>query len=621
MLCITYTNAAANEIKSRIGNTSLVITSTIHDALWSMISNQRKALRTIHRYNVGAKILETEESFKAADKGRPYAWFIGQSDVAIRSKFISHVLDKDFIDRYYDCKRNKKLKSLASEVESFGYTFNRNQGKFECTVDNIIKISRLIRAKDKIDSTPNIKVNYDSMRNSDALHRMKFSHDTLLEYTLALCTKYPFMMDIIIDKYPYVFVDEFQDTSPTVIKLLNKLSLRADERKRSICIGYFGDPIQGIYNKGVGKRLKDYHSNLTSIKKSYNRRSYEEIIEVFDKLRNDDLSQVSIYDDCTSGSFKYYTAKIDSEIKTSEFIQSFLSEIENEMSLCTDDNICCLVLKNDTIAELSGFADLYKILGELFNYNEKAKLIINSDLNKLNSFVRDLYNIVGLILQKDITNSPLRKILPDKYMDITLKSAVDHIKEIRSISFEPNADFSETIKSLFSDYPSYSKSLQSKIDDAFYICQKDYTWDNFINKVSEDISESTFKDANVIYDIIDRALRVDNQQFINWYEYISGNSNKREKFITSHNSKGLEYNNVVVFLQDDFNREKEYISSFFNDPDNEVFQERRNLIYVSLSRAIKNLVVCFLYRDHKPSDKSAVFLGQAQEWSIKSSEE
>ena len=34
ILCITYTNAAANEIKERLGNTPLILVSTIHERMW-----------------------------------------------------------------------------------------------------------------------------------------------------------------------------------------------------------------------------------------------------------------------------------------------------------------------------------------------------------------------------------------------------------------------------------------------------------------------------------------------------------------------------------------------------------------------------------------------------------
>ena len=43
-ICITYANVAANEIKSRLGNTDLVLISTIHERLWDIIKDYQDEL-------------------------------------------------------------------------------------------------------------------------------------------------------------------------------------------------------------------------------------------------------------------------------------------------------------------------------------------------------------------------------------------------------------------------------------------------------------------------------------------------------------------------------------------------------------------------------------------------
>lgn len=45
IVCITYTNVAADEIKSRINNDPLVRVSTIHSFLWSVIEPYQTELR------------------------------------------------------------------------------------------------------------------------------------------------------------------------------------------------------------------------------------------------------------------------------------------------------------------------------------------------------------------------------------------------------------------------------------------------------------------------------------------------------------------------------------------------------------------------------------------------
>jgi DNA helicase-2/ATP-dependent DNA helicase PcrA len=60
ILCITYTNIATNEIKERIGNSSLVKVSTIHERIWELIKDYQKELVQIHQEKVSNELIETQ---------------------------------------------------------------------------------------------------------------------------------------------------------------------------------------------------------------------------------------------------------------------------------------------------------------------------------------------------------------------------------------------------------------------------------------------------------------------------------------------------------------------------------------------------------------------------------
>ncbi len=55
VICITYTNAATAEIKERLGNSQLILVSTIHERLWALIKNHQKPLVAIHKGNLEKK--------------------------------------------------------------------------------------------------------------------------------------------------------------------------------------------------------------------------------------------------------------------------------------------------------------------------------------------------------------------------------------------------------------------------------------------------------------------------------------------------------------------------------------------------------------------------------------
>ena len=88
-----------------------------------------------------------------------------------------------------------------------------------------------------------------------------------------------------------------------------------------------------------------------------------------------------------------------------------------------------------------------------------------------------------------------------------------------------------------------------------------------------------------------------------------------------HGSKGLEFDNVVVVLQDNFARRTDYCKFFFKNYNTQIasgtqfqetdtqsqkaaaqFQEVRNLLYVAFSRAKINLYV--IYKNNSYEDLS-----------------
>ncbi|ELE5891225.1 ATP-dependent helicase [Vibrio fluvialis] len=614
VLCITYTNSAADELKSRVGNTCLADISTIHDAVWKIISNQKKALRNVHRYKVSREMNSLNMNFSNEDNGRVETWFKSQSDPFIRKKFIKRVLSKQFKELFYSRKKEGKIDDFKSEVDSFGYIYYRNKGKFEKTVSYIFKIGRLLQARKEIDKNKGVLVKYDSNINRDLLHRMKFSHDTLLEHALYICSDYPSMMDIIIDKYPYIFVDEFQDTSPLVIELLNKVSIRAKERGRSICVGYFGDPMQAIYSKGVGSKIRDIHSGLCLIKKKYNRRSFKEVIDVFDKFRVDELNQVSIYDDCEGGSFDYYFCIKKAGIKTSKLVKSFLPEIRKNINLEEDGEVCCLVLKNSTIAELVGFPELYRNLCRLFNYDDAPRLIINKDIGKLDFFVKCLFDIIKFIYKGEVRNKSLRYFIGDTSRSISLEESISYIGDIKGINLERDTVLNKILNELLSNYESSSNLFKDNVNQLFSFSSGNVNFEEFTKRIALEVSYYTFKDLDEVNDIIKDVLNIKLEEFIKWYEYLDKDINCSDIFMTCHNSKGLEYDNVVVFLEDHFEKKSDYMSALFNDIDNELYLSRRNLLYVSLSRAVKNLIVFYLCDNSDLADKAGKYFGKYKQW-------
>src|SRR5690625_3749016 len=99
-----------------------------------------------------------------------------------------------------------------------------------------------------------------------------------------LITENPFILEVLKTKFPYVFIDEYQDTNLIQNDLLLKL------KKIDCIVGVLGDKVQSIYNfAGASIQIFEYftvdESSHNVIKE--NRQSTEEIIEFVSALRTD----------------------------------------------------------------------------------------------------------------------------------------------------------------------------------------------------------------------------------------------------------------------------------------------------------------------------------------------
>ena len=201
--CITYTNAAAIEIKNRASVKNLRV-STIHDFLWDSIAQFQKELKVT--------LLE----------------LINEPDNVIKSPTPGEIYSNEF--------------------------------------ENGIQYKEYVR-----------------------ISNGEISHDEVLLLAHRMFKKYPRLCDLLLDKFQFIFVDEYQDTSPLVIEIL--LNFLQTRKKKNI-IGFFGDSMQSIYETGVGDIDRYIEQDIVvKVKKEQNRRNPQSVIDIANALRTDGLIQ------------------------------------------------------------------------------------------------------------------------------------------------------------------------------------------------------------------------------------------------------------------------------------------------------------------------------------------
>jgi DNA helicase II / ATP-dependent DNA helicase PcrA len=109
-------------------------------------------------------------------------------------------------------------------------------------------------------------------------------HDDLLGVAHIMFCKHPLLSKLVAARFPFIFVDEYQDTDPLVIATLLDHLLKTDQPP---LIGFFGDKMQSIYQGGVGELSAEQQAVLVQIKKDENYRCSKAVIELLNKIRTD----------------------------------------------------------------------------------------------------------------------------------------------------------------------------------------------------------------------------------------------------------------------------------------------------------------------------------------------
>lgn len=586
ILCITYTNVATNEIKERIGNSSLVKVSTIHERVWELIRDYQKELVEIHQEKVSEELSETENALINPNNTK-YQKF-QNLDYDGQETLKQRLLENR--ELYYKNKDKNAATFKAAFNEIVDSNLMSNVGNFKNIIKAIYKINNYEVCLTKIDIKEYKTVVYDSKQNNDSLHRMKISHDTLLEYGLKIVDRYDTLKKIIINKFPYILVDEYQDTAENVIKIINLLARYSEQINFNLFIGYFGDTAQNIYDTGVGSNIDEIHTNLVSVDKRFNRRSAKQVIEVINKIRNDHIEQTSIYEDDSCGSVEFYQGSEDR-------ISNFVAQCKVDLNISDTNKLHCFVLKNDLVAKYNGFENIYNLFKDTIlysgvNYQALNTELVTYDKTKLGDVQNLIYKIIEL--QQSLVNpkTPISDILNEKiYEGFNFKELFDLIELLKSIS---GNTLKEYIESIFNNYEeSEKKGYKQKVEDVFKEIDT-YSLENLVSfileKLYRDIDDEQLEDAKTKIEIL---LSIPMTEYIKWFEFVNRVEKQDVIYHTYHATKGLEFDNVLVIMENRFGRVHNKFSSFFSEP-NSGDENTKNLLYVACSRARKNLKIFYL---------------------------
>lgn len=257
--CITYTNIAVENILKKLNDSGEMIEiTTIHSFLYKHVL-------------------------------KPYLWILKNMYEFDFKEIKGH----DEINLSYNILqtwKERRKKTYLNDNTSLAKTLLK--GNWKLNKDFSVKVTpdkiyqRQVQTKDK-------KLYF--LNEEDFINLKKIcwekgliSHDDVLYLSYEILKKSPRILDILRAKFPYILVDEFQDTNPFQTKIIKMLA-----EKESV-IGVIGDDCQSIYGfQGADvSQFRDF--NLEGIEEYNileNHRSTKEIVELLNYMRKGELSQ------------------------------------------------------------------------------------------------------------------------------------------------------------------------------------------------------------------------------------------------------------------------------------------------------------------------------------------
>ncbi|MBQ4819476.1 ATP-dependent helicase [Aquimarina sp. MMG016] len=568
--CMTYTNAAVKEIEERVNHKNLNVT-TIHDFLWDNIKHFQKELKK------------------------------GLIDLA----------NDDEITR---------IKISDTEVPT----------------DYFKDIEKGIQYK-------------EYLRLAEGI----ISHDELLILANHMFKTYPKLSDILKDKFKFIFVDEYQDTNELVIEIfLDHFKLSS----KSNIVGFFGDAMQSIYDDGIGN-LDNYkgeeEGQIKEVKKEQNRRNPKLIIDLANRLRTDGLTQTESDDpnapnmggdgQLKLGDIKFLYSydndiekiknhlawdfndvKNTKELNLTHNLIADKAEIRNLMNIYNNDGILNYKnrirrhLRDNPIEEdLSEktFGEVIDILGSV-NPTPAMQRFIDENQELYETARNEIWNVFSKIyVDKDQLLDDKKQDEDDENKKGSKRDAlIRHLYKIETnIFLYSNKRYNEFLRA--TDYRFSIRRIEDKrilkasIESLINVGEK--TIEEVINEANEngvclidDKLERFIIDKGYLFN---RVKNVKYKEFQKLFIYLEGLT----PFSTQHKTKGAEFDNVLVVLDNGGWNNYNFKNLFLATGSESVLNRTQKLFYVCCTRSKEKLAIYFNSPDEAVLTKAIEWFGEA----------
>jgi len=558
VLCITYTNAAVEEIKRRLEKyVDYVEAYTIHGFIIEHIIKPFQ--------DELINIMKSDFNISVAPKGMISSQIEGLG--------ILHGIDKEEIYSFiksanpgqFDSDAFNYSKKIMGEVEVDNDLFLKSKKSGEEIIYKIKASSRI-----KEDHIVPLKQYIWSVVR-------KLTHDEILYFGYRILENNPTALYALRVKFPFVFVDEFQDTNPLQTLLVKLIG------QKSTKIIVVGDIAQSIYSF-QGAKPSDFNEFCIDTENDVlysingNRRSTENVVNFCNFLRQSDTN-------ITQNSIKKYDNKEIEKETESKKIHFILGESpENKRIIANVIEDGGVVLTRAWAAAFDYIQNIDEgqagLLKSIYNSYFNTPIQLRDEIAEHNNvkWVRAFRFIFNL--WESFENGSL----------IDMISALRIYLDIDSKNITPKFifRFNHMLKTVFKD-----------VTDASITCEVIQMFNNQISSDEYvDLKEFFKEGINEIsvFDEQDREDLTKNVSSLRWdtsYKLFTEVFSENSKYMTAHQAKGLEWDKVIVSLTPT-RRDGINISNVFSQPQltaESSSNEFVRMYYVACSRAREDLYI------------------------------
>lgn len=229
-----------------------------------------------------------------------------------------------------------------------------------------------------------------------------------------------------------------------------------------------------------------------------------------------------------------------------------------------------------------------------------------------------LFRLMKLYTEVRDERQPLRDIFPtDKYRDMSFHDLKLLITSLKSLD---GNTLDELLIAIFNEYDTSNNQMYKLIIERIFDADEEVSYDGVLRFFLTSLYK-TWDETLETKLIIQELLNMKIVELLNWFHYVHRNEKKKICYHTFHSTKGLEYENVAIILGKDFGQDKGLFETFFKEYGKSVdqisskYEKGRNILYVAVTRAIKNLRILYIDDLEEIRDSMEKVFGKIYEFS------